>query len=247
MPEARIRTIRSGLVVPLHTSITGNRQYMTTLLEGVHLDEEGRQRSRWDTLRITDDPEEYNRAKQAVSKARGVIVNVCTATSGFGLMCPEEKEQDLLKALDESQRLVREFNDTATITRIDVRVVPGRIVADDVIATQAIAAEVRGLLEDVEDGLATLNSDKVKKACDKLRDTGVMLSDDAQARVKGVIDAARLVARKIVKAGDEVVVAIDQATIEKAKAARVSFLDLDGDAGGVQTPEEGPGVALDLN
>lgn len=240
------QTLRPGLLVSLHTSIKGNINYRSTELEGTHIDElTGEERKRWETTRVIVDPAEWEAAAKMRGTVRALIVAQCTQTA-FGLLCPEDRADELKAAIAEARKLGDEFNETAALTRLSVNVIYGRIAQDDVQAVQAISNELRDLMEDMQAGLRTLDVQAVRQAATKAKAMGEMLSTDARGRLEVAIDAARGAARKIVKAGEVLGLEIDQAAIAKIDLARTSFLDLDGEDGDVVAAPEMEGRGLDL-
>lgn len=219
-------TLRPGLLVSLKTGVTGNVSYKRADIEPDHLTEAGTKQAKWETERTIDDPDEFEKAHATRSKCRGGIYKVCTQST-FGLLCPEDKKDDLDKAVEAAQILAAEFNATATITRVSVFVIVGRIAADDVQAVRAINSEVRQLLTDMEQGLRNLDVKAVRDAANKALQIGRMLSPSAADRIRGAVDAARETARRIVKAGEEAAQEVDRNTIRKITSSRTAFLDLE--------------------
>lgn len=227
-------TLRPGLLVSMQTSIKGNTHYRTMELEADHVDANGSRRARWETERIVTDPAEHEDAIKVRTKARGLILSVCSQ-SAFGLLCPNNKETDLREAIAAARELTDEFNSTAQLTRMNVNVIYGRIAQDDVEAVRAITGEIRELMEDMQQGLKTLDVKAVRDAANKARSVGAMLSPEAKSRLDTAIDAARKSARKIAKAGDAAAAEVDRATIARIDMARTSFLDLDIEAEAAHT------------
>lgn len=241
---SNLYTLRPGLLVSLNTSIRGNVSYQKVELEGRHRDEEGQERARWETTRVITDPVEHDAAVKIRSKVRSLIVGQC-ATSAFGLLCPEANLGDLQKAIKEAQELASEFNDNAEHTRMTVNVIYGRIAQDDVSAARAIAGEIRGLMEDIQEGLSALDVNAIRAACDKARNVGGMLTPETKGRLDEAIAVARSAARRIVKAGEVAALEIDQAALEQVDKARVAFLDIEG-SDDVAAPEmDARGVDFD--
>jgi hypothetical protein len=236
-------TLRPGLLVSLKTSVRGNVSYQTRDLETEHVTASGQKRARWETERVIMDPQEHVLATQVRSKVRTIITAVCS-TSTFGLLCPEAAEEELDKAIAEAQQLASDFNARATLTRIGVYVIAGRIAPDDVEAVRAINSEVRELLADMEAGVRNLDAKAIRDAANKARGIGAMLQPEAAARIQMAISAARTAAREIVKAGETGAAEIDKRAIRAITESRTAFLDLDGD-GDVATPET-VGRAIDL-
>ena len=72
------------------------------------------------------DPVEYEAAQKIRSKVCTVIRATCVQSS-FGLLCPEKSADNLESAIVEARRLADEFNVAAKLTRVDIRVLIGRI------------------------------------------------------------------------------------------------------------------------
>lgn len=228
-------TLRPGLLVSVKTSIAGNVSYKTIDLERDHLTPEGERIARWETERTIVDPEEHERAVDARSLARSAIQTVC-AKSAFGLLCPEANADKLNAAVAKARGIADAFNASASVTRVHVNVLVGRISPDDVEAVRAINSEIRDLMDTMARGLAGLDVETVRNAAIKAKSVGKMLDAPAQERVQRVIDLARTAAREIVKAGETGAAAIDEVTLQRIAEARTQFLDLD-DVGEVQAPE----------
>lgn len=226
MSAINTSTLRPGLLVGLSTSLTGNVKYRTQILEEEHLTESGAEAARWETERTIADPAEHEAAKKVRSAARNDIVRTC-AVSAFGLLCPENKVADLEAGLASARRRVDAFNATATLTRISVNVLTGRIASDDVEAVKAINSEVRDLLSQMERGIQKVDVQAIRDAADKAKSLGAMLAPDAASRVQEAIDVARAEAKRLVKAGETAATEIDQAALRKINESRIAFLDFD--------------------
>lgn len=245
MNATRVSTIRPGLLVSLRTGLSGNIQYRAQVTEADHIDPDtGARRARWETERVIEDPAEHELAVKARGKARSLVTSVC-AQSAFGLLCPAADEDKLHAAIREARTVAEEFNSAASLTNIAVNVIVGRIAADDVEAVQAINSEVRELLAQMERGLRNLDAPMIREAANKARGLSAMLSPDAAKRAKVAIEAARIAARQIVKAGETAAIEVDAAAIEAVRTSRLAFLDY-SEAGEMQAPEA-RAAALDLD
>lgn len=237
-------TLRPGLLVSLKTAIRGNVTYNKVTLEADHATENGAEKARWETERTIANPDEHKRAKEARSKASAVVRAIC-AHSAFGLLCPENKSDDLAGAIADARKIVDAFNQTAELTNVSVYVITGRIAPDDVEAVKAINSEVRDLLADMNEGLKNADVKAIREAASRAKQLGSMLSPAAEARVRIAIDTARESARKIVKAGEAAAIEIDAGAVRKITEMRTTFLDLDDNEAKTQAPVE-TGRALDL-
>lgn len=219
-----VKKIRPGILVSLKTHSSGNRSYQKREIEHAHITEGGVERARWDTTRIVFDPVEAKEAAQVASRARYLITRLCADTA-HGPLCPVDRRDELKEAIAEARELVEDFNMKATFTRVDVNVICGEVIADDVDAARALFSETERFLAEMQDGLKELDVKKVRALCVKALDVGQMLSPEASAMAAVAVNAARAQCKKIVAAGEQVAIAIDQRTIDTIGLARNSFLD----------------------
>jgi hypothetical protein len=240
-----ISTLRPGLLVSLKTSVQGNVKYSKTVLESEHKDPDGAERARWETERTITDKVEHEAAQEARGKASHVIRRVCT-NSAFGLLCPESKTAELEAAIADARKVAEDFNSKATLTRLGVFVICGRVAQDDVEAVRAINSEIRDLLADMETGLANLDVKMVRAAAVKAKGIGQMLSPSAAEKIEVAITAARASARKIVAAGEQVAAEVDRATIRRIAEQRTAFLDIDNMKEVARPSETGRAIDLDI-
>lgn len=227
-------TIRPGLLVSLKTTVSGNVSYRKMDIETDHTTVTGERKARWETERTISDPQEFEDAQKIRSKTRTLISSLCAASS-FGLLCPQADSDRLAAAVTEAQEIAAEFNARATLTRVSVYVIAGKIAADDVEATRAINAEVRDLLDRMESGVRGLDVKAIRDAADKAKQLAAMITPDASARLTLAIETARKAARTIVKAGEQAAQEIDYRAVRAITESRTAFLDLD-DAAELQAP-----------
>lgn len=239
----QVSTLRPGLLVSLKTSVSGNVAYKRLDIEAAHRTDDGIEVAKWETERTTEDPEEFAQATEIRTKCSGLIRKVCSP-SMFGLLCPEMSQDQLNDAIESAQMLCADFNRIAKLTRVGIYVIVGRIAEDDVQAVKAINSEVRDLLTEMEEGLQRLDVKAVREAYGKAKKLGQMLSPNAAARVQLAIDAARDVTKRMVAAGEEAALELDNATLQRIRESRTAFLDMD-DGTEVSAPDA-VGRGLDL-
>jgi hypothetical protein len=244
--SVNIRTIRPGLLVSVHARQSGNRSYQKRDIERAHLTESGTERSSWATTRIVFDPAEAKTASQVANRARYLITRLCADTA-HGPLCPLNRRDELKEAIAEARALVADFNDKAVFSRVEINVICGEVVADDVEAARALFSETEKFLAQAQDGLKELDVKKVRAACQKLLDIGQMLSPEANTNVAAAVNTARAAARKIVAAGEQAAIEIDQQAIAKIGVARSSFLDFGMSNDEVVIEHERFGRALDFD
>jgi inorganic triphosphatase YgiF len=239
---SNVETLRPGFLISLKTSVRGNVKYDKRDL-GTATTEDGVAIAEWETKRMIADPAEFKAAGEARAKARSLVNAVCV-NSAFGLLCPEAAQAELDAAIKAAHGVVDTFNATASITRVSVYAMVGKIAADDVEAVKAINSEVADLLGQMQDGLKNLDVKSIRDAANKAKSIGQMLTPDAAVRIQMAIDAARSSARKIVQAGETAAAEIDLRAIRKVTEARTAFLDMD-EAKDVAAPKH-QAPALDL-
>jgi len=240
-----VRTIRPGVLVSVKTSHAGNRSYQKKEIERPHRTDDGVERSRWDTVRIVFDPDEAKEASQVASRARYLITRLCADTA-HGPLCPMDRREELYEAIKEARELVEKFNETSVFSRVEVNVICGEIVADDVMAARALFSETEKFMTQMQEGLEQLDVKKVRAACNKLLDVGQMLSPEASTTAALAVNTARAACRKIVAAGEQAAIEIDQKAIETIGLARNSFLDFNLDDGAVAVEREHAPRGLDF-
>lgn len=236
-------TLRPGLLVSLKTSVNGNVQYAKRTIEEDHVTATGSKLAVWETERKITDPLEHEKAQRARSEARHAIVAVCSTTA-FGLLCPEDKADKLDEAIAKAREIVDAFNRTATVSRLGVYVICGRVAQDDVEAMRAINSEVRDLMDSMSEGIKNLDVKAVRAAANKARTIGQMLSTEASDKIKVAIEQARQTASKYAKAGEGASQEVDLLAIKRIEQQRFAFLDL-GDHDEVAVPV-GTGRAVDF-
>lgn len=153
---------------------------------------------RRETTTVTLDPEEYKRALEARNAARGRITKICTLTP-FGLLCPRSREGELDAAIGEAERLVREFNQGARFSRVDVFAIKGYIADNDEKAARGIANEIAELLASMKAGVEARDPEAIRAACRKAQALQSMIDEQAGERVSVALAAARSSAREIAK------------------------------------------------
>jgi len=231
--------LRPGVLVSLKSAVSGGVSYSRTELDA-SAPEDGRKIERWETTKVVEDPEESEAARKARSKARSEISKVCVQTA-FGMLCPEADEEALSKAIERAHALVADFNATARTCRVSLYVLRGHIATTDEEAARAIGDEVAQLVSAMSAGIDAVDVAAIREAADKARALGAMLSAEQQETVGEAVKAARAAARtlakRVEKEGEEkalVLADIKRGAIEKA---RMAFLDLD-DASGPALPAE---------
>lgn len=229
------RTIKPGILVSLRTVLRGGVSYRHDALaaDEVEAPREGAQVARWETTRIIDDPDEFERGKKARTAAGTAIRRMCIATD-FGLLCPQDKEADLDAAIADAQKVAAEFNAGASISSVSVYTIKGRIAETDEQAARAIASEVRGLLEEMQAGIRSMDVKAVRAAADRARALRGMLDDTQSTRVNNAVEAARAAAREIVrrvdKGGEDAAVVLLELATAPIESARFAFLDTEDQA-----------------
>lgn len=242
---SEVRRLKPGILVSLKTHTTGNRSYTKQELERAHLTEGGVERSTWNTTKIVFDPEEAKEASATASRARYLITRLCADTA-HGPLCPSERRAELYEAIDEARKLVEEFNAKAVFSRIEVNVICGEVIADDVEATRALFSETDRLMAQMQEALEALDPRKIQALCSKALNMGQMLSPEANADIVAAVNVARAARKAIVAAGEQAAIQIDRQAIEAIGVARSSFLDFDMDTESVHVEKAHVGRAVDF-
>ena len=181
--------LRPGSIVVLKTRIEGGVSYSRTDL-AAESEGTGAAIERWETVKVTDDPEEHARAVKVRGKASNIIARICSKTA-FGLLCSSQREGSLASAIDEARELIAASNATFNCTRLYLYVLQARIAETEGEAARAIASELRDILATMQEGIASADAVLVRKAANKAKQLGGMLDASAGAIVTRAIDEAR--------------------------------------------------------
>ena len=196
--EDRNQIIRPGYLVSLKTTLIGNISYHKQVLEREHVVEDGSEQARWETKRVIGDRDEHNLGRKMQADARAKITTVCTNTA-FGLLCPEEKSNELQQAINEAKQIAAEFNRTARLSRINVYVIVGKIAPERFDVVSAMASEALELLTTIQSGIRNRDAVAIRTAANELRRLSDMFSENGRGKLQEALDAGRGAARKIIK------------------------------------------------
>ena len=139
--------IKPGFLVSVKTEVVGGCQYLRQDVRKEHT-EEGGVEQQWVTTKRIIDEAEYDKAGKVRSRARSEIARRCLETP-FGLVCREDRIEELRQAIKLAQLLAQEFNLEARYSQISINVLMGRIASDDVEAAERIAEEMRNLAAEI--------------------------------------------------------------------------------------------------
>jgi len=240
------QTLRPGILVALKTSVFGGVKFDRKDIAKT----DDRTVEKWETTRLCDDPDDYDRAVGSRAAAGSEIRRVCSQTS-FGLLCPESKEAELTEAIDRAMRIAAAHNQLSTRTKVRLYVVKGRVATDDQQAAEAIASDVGDMLGQMNDAVAKMDPDAIRKAAVNAKQMLQVLSEDKAKAASTAIEAARKVARTIVKritnGGEDAAKVMADLQKEQGAiaSARLSFIDVDHREDVDATPSEAlPAVNL---
>jgi len=222
------RILKPGYLVWLKTTISGGVAYTRT---DIGLEQDGKsERKEWSTTKHTTDVEEADEATKVRSKCQALVKRQCIDSDNFGLLCPHNRADQLDADIEEAQDLAGEFNTRARYTRISLYTMKGRISETDEEATKSLCEEIKGFLDQMDQGVKDLSVDAIRDAADKARAVGRMLDEDQEGKVTEAVKAARAAARQIVrrvdKAGEDGAAVLADLNTKPIETARFAFLDL---------------------
>lgn len=226
----QISTIKPGILVSIHATITGGRTYETRPIEEYRAGTA--EVTRWETARRVDDTDEWSRAEATRAAARAAIVRACLVTD-FGALCPIDNEADLWPAIEQARKIAADFNATARFSQVRIRALPARIAPDDAAAARAITGEMAALILRMESAIAALDIEAVRDAANRARRLAQMLDPAIAAKAGEAVEAARKIARDLVrraqKGAESATSVLASLTWETSTIAnsRCAFLDME--------------------
>lgn len=257
-----IANIRPGILVALRTRVTGGVEYRREDLgepgETAKADEgfsDAAFVERWETTRIVENVEEYDRAKACRGAAQAAIGRVCVRTD-FGLLCLASREAELDAAIAAAQSLAREHNRTACCTVVEIYALKGRVAETDDEAARGIASEVRSLLDQMDAGVAAGDPKAVREAAGRAKKLAQLLDETTSGRVSDAVaearEAARVITKRVVDGEEALAAVLADIKSDAREAARFAFLDVEpaaeiAEPAGFTTPEMDATEAQDGN
>lgn len=220
-------SIRPGILVGLRTSVKGGVEY-TRLDKGIVEEDDGAVVEKWDTEKKTLDPEEHRLASAARNRARYLIKSTCAQTP-FGLIAQDEER--LEESVRAAKQHIREFNQQAQHSIVQIHVIRARFAADDAEAAESIRAALQDLLERLEGLTARGDVDGVRNLCNQEANDLRRLIEESTG-VTEEFDAAIACARRNAtevnrrrKAGEEMDAIRADINVQPIRAAHVTLLE----------------------
>lgn len=233
MSDKSVMSMKPGLLVALSSRMEGGVKYDRKDLETEKSAGDEASISKWETTKVVEDPEEHARASSVRSKCRSTVSSVCTHTA-FGLLCLASKEERLNEAIATAKAMAEAFNATAKTVRIGIFALKGRIAETDDEAARAVSSELRGLLDEMQGGIAEGNVKRIREAAATAKKMGAVLDDATGKKVAKAVDEARSIAKDIMKklseggnAAEQISAMVTAAKLEAIKEARFAFLDFE--------------------
>lgn len=227
----RIVALRRGVLVSLRTAVSGGIVYDRRDLNTPDIDGEVsiRKIEKWETTKITEDPQEFEKATATRNAASAMIRRHCLDTA-FGLLCPMDDLEKLNAAIDEAKALVKTFNLASKRSQVNVWVMVGLIMDSDERALRAIASEVRNLVGTMRDGVSNADVERIREAAKEAKRLQTMLTGDvadkASAAIQSALKAARTLTKRVVKEGEKLSEVIQEIDLKALDEAQFAFLEL---------------------
>jgi hypothetical protein len=191
-----VQSLPDGILVSLHTSVTGGVQYQRRDLDAAAHVNGAAAVSRWETTKLVEDPDELARAQAARSAATHAVRRVCVATS-FGLLCRADRAAELEQAIADARTLVDAHNREARHSRVELRVLCGRVSGSDPETIRAIAAELSGVLTELAQASDALDVARMREAASGALRLTALLPSDLARQVEQTVADARATARAL--------------------------------------------------
>lgn len=217
-----------GILVALKSRVSGGVEYRRKDLEGATRRAKEKI-ARWETTRLIEDVDAYERALKARGDAQTMIRRLCVATS-FGLLCPQDREGELDAAIAGARAIAAEFNASQSRIMLHVTALKGRIADNDADAIRAIVDEATDLIEQMGKGMDASDVKAIRDAAMRAKRLTEMMGSEMSDQVITAVELARDVARRVVKEtkeqGATALLAIEEGERKAFDAARFAFLDI---------------------
>jgi len=219
--------MKPGILVSLKTSVAGGVTYQRTDLDDQKVGSS--ETRRWETVKTVDNVDDFMRAGAVRGEASALIRKPCIK-SAFGLICLSADEDELEKAINEAMRMCDNYNRSGTnLSNVRVNVLRGRIADNDAEAARGIAQEITDLLEQMKTGVANFDVRTIREAAGKAREVARVLGNQEAEIVSNAVaaarKAARTIAKRIEKGGEEALVVFRDLQLGPIDIARFAFMD----------------------
>jgi hypothetical protein len=231
MPGIVNVALRPGFAVQIKCPVEGGVTYRVQPILADAPSEGGESVAKWETTRITADAAEHAAAVALRAKVRNGLTAHCYRVGVFGLMADAPGHAALAEATIAAHAEVDAFNASARTCRISLGVLSTVVRSDDAETVRAIRSEIGSMLREVDAGIKAADPERIRKACNEARVAGQALSADASQAVADAVEAARKVARDMVKrvkeSGEGAADTLRTIKLDALRDARIAFLDLD--------------------
>jgi hypothetical protein len=222
-------------MVRLTSKVKGNRRLRKETFEPLQENEDGSAAEAELQRRNWINRAEHQEAEKVRGRCRRIIEAVCIPTD-FGLLCPEDRKEELEAAEARAQAVAAEFNATSTVTQVIIKCRPGQIAVSNQKAARVLNAEMAGYMAEMQEGIRSRDAAKTREAANKAKKVARMFEAPKQEQVDSAAAKARAEANKIAKDGTKAAEAIDEQVLEELERQKVAFLDLSAAAGDIETP-----------
>jgi hypothetical protein len=143
------------------------------------MNDDGSEDKEWKTRRHYKNRAETERANQLYNQLRYKLRAVCTATE-IGFLCPESKEADLRRVIDECKQMVEEANTGFTHCNVRLRIVCTRIEPSNTDGVEMLKETIRDMTNEVRNALGDFDAKKAKQMLKTTQGFADMIADPAQ-------------------------------------------------------------------
>lgn len=195
--KAEMAVIRAGLALSLSVRISGGITY-TRAGKEKETQGDGAVRERWETEKVTQNPDEYARAVALRANIRNSVTKICARTPlGDLLIVPPDREADLEAALAAARVAVEDHNRASAHHKVTIGAVPARLSADDKWTARSILGEILVCLGEIQRSIGGGEVDAIRDTCDKLVKLAPALTGEVAGFLTAGVDAARGAARDL--------------------------------------------------
>ena len=195
--------LRPGVFVALHTEVEGGVTRTKRDLDASDVQATAPAAStvrKTETTTIVD--ADYHAANNLRSEARSLISRVCVA-SKVGLLCPHGRVAELEQAIETARALVDEHNAKESSSKVGLYVACFETASNEEEVARAVASQMRGVLERMDQAIAKLDPDAIAAAATEARKLAATVAPEQAAKVQQAIDTARTARKDLIKqAGD---------------------------------------------
>jgi len=190
-----INEIPACTILTYDVSRRGGQSYQRAN-ERLIKDEDGEEIREWETIKTTQDKEEFAKASSLQTKIKYALSKL-GASSPLGVVVRNERRAEVEAVVADWERQVAEFNSTSVYTKIDIWAMIHPLTGSNAAQLGKIVDQLNDILGDLGNAIDTMDPKTIRETLQRMNGFTEILPETAADLVEGAIKKARKQANDI--------------------------------------------------